>query len=374
VNRFAMPSQNIVYADVDGNIGYAMSGRLPVRVGGDGSIPLDGNSGEDWVRAIEAPVLPRAFNPPTGFITSSNNEIDRSFPGITRDWAAPFRTIRLTEYLSKAEKVDLDATAVLQTFEQSIAALRVLEHARPAQAEAQKNNGDEVGRAVLEKLAMWDRVVDNRPIVSLYEAFEDALWRRTFLDEMDEPLFLKFYEWAGAERPSGLYAILGDRNSKWWDDLATVNKRETRDDVYLLAARDAEERLQRDWGGESSRGWGRVHAASFDHPLGSVAFPMAWLFNRGPVPITGDGTTVMRVSYNRLRPFAAWEHPSWRQIFEVGEWDQSRVILPGGQSGHPLSSHYFDQNAMWRAGHYRTQPFSRSAVQAASKHRLLLSP
>ena len=220
----------------------------------------------------------------------------------------------------------------------------------------------------------WDRVVDARPVVSLYEAFEDALWRRTFVDEMDEPLFRAFYGWAGAERFAGLHVVLADRQSRWFDDITTVDRRESRDEIMLLAARDAEERLQAEYGGGAGRAWDQVHAARFEHPLGSAAFPLAWFFNRGPVPVTGDGTTVMRISWNRLRPFAAWEYPSWRQILHAGQWDESRVSLPSGQSGHPLSPHYFDQNEIWREGRYRLQPFSRAAVQAASTHRLLLVP
>ena len=70
-----------------------------------------------------------------------------------------------------------------------------------------------------------------------------------------------------------------------------------------------------------SRGWDRVHAARFSHPLGNIAFPFRWFLSRGPVAVEGDGTTVMRVSWNRLTPFAAWEYPSWRQLFDVGQWD-----------------------------------------------------
>ena len=200
------------------------------------------------------------------------------------------------------------------------------------------------------------------------------MWRRTFLDELGQPLFLDFYEWAGAERHAGLYAVIGDRQSRWFDDLATVDKRETLEDIYLLAARDADELLEERWGGESRRGWDKIHAARFEHALGGVAFPFAWLFTRGPVPLTGDGTTVMRVSWNRLRPFQAWEYPSWRQIADPGNWDQSRVAHPSGQSGHPLSRNYFDRNDGWRQGHYRRQAFSRTAVSAAAEHRLLLVP
>jgi penicillin amidase len=82
----------------------------------------------------------------------------------------------------------------------------------------------------------------------------------------------------------------------------------------------------------------------------------------------------MRTTWNRRAPFAASEYPSWRQVIAVGDWDESRVILPAGQSGHPMSPFYFDQNETWRQGQYRRQPFSRGAVLLASTHRLLLVP
>ena len=376
VESFSVPSSNLVYADVDGNIGYAMSGKVPVRSGGDGAIPIDGGSGAgEWNGTLDAAALPRVLNPASGYIVSANNEVDRGFGGlITRDWAAPFRAARLVDRLSKSQGLDLAATEVLQTDRHSLAAEQILDGLEAAIAKSKGNQAEADARIVLEKLANWDRLVDARPIVSLYEAFEDAMWRRTFQDELGDQLFLKFYEWAGAERYAGLHAIIGDRQSKWFDDIATVEKRETVEDIYLLAAIDAEDYLQGEWGGESRRGWDKLHAARFDHALGSVAFPLRWFFSRGPVPITGDGTTVMRVSWNRLRPYQAWEHPSWRQIFDPGDWDQSRVAHPGGQSGHPMSQNYFDRNEDWRQGQYRRQAFSRTAVSAAAEHRLLLVP
>lgn len=376
VATFAVPSMNIVYADVDGNIGYAMSGRLPTRSSADGTMPIDGGSGAgEWTGTIEAAALPRFLNPMSGFVASANNEIDRTFEGlITRDWMAPYRATRLLDRLSKAESTDMEAMEALQNDRRSLAADHILAGAESAITQGKAKDADAAALVVLERLANWDRVVDARPVVSLYQAFEDALWRRTFIDDLAEPLFLTFYEWAGAERYAGLYAVIGDPQSRWFDDVGTVDRRETRDEIFLLAARDAEERLQGEWGGESRRGWDVIHAARFEHPLGGVAFPFAWLFNRGPVPITGDGTTVMRVSWNRRRPFQAWEYPSWRQILDAGDWDRSRVAHPSGQSGHPLSPHYFDQNATWRDGRYRRQLFTRSAVSAAAAHRLLLVP
>ena len=371
---FSVPSMNIVYADVDGNIGYAMSGKLPVRAAGDGTMPADGNSAQAWTGSIEPGALPRMFNPASGLIYSANNEIDRSFNGlITRDWVAGFRASRLRDELTKAQGVDLDTMAALQNDKHSVAADIVLAGVADAIKTARAKDGEAATASLLDQLAKWDRVVDSRPVVSLYEAFEDALWRRTFVDEMDDVLFLKFYEWAGAEKPAGLYSIINDRNSPWWDDITTVEKKESRDDIFMLAIRDADEKLDGDYGGDSKRGWDRVHGARFNHPLGA-ALPLRWFLSRGPVPVEGDGTTLMRVSWNRLTPFAAWEHPSWRQLFDVGEWDASRVAMPAGQSGNPMSPFYFDQNELWRTGQYRTQPFSRGAVSAAAKYRLLLVP
>lgn len=374
VDTFDTPSQNIVYADVDGNIGYALSGRLPVRSSGDGTMPQSGNAG-GWYAGAAAPRLPRVLNPRAGFIASANNEIDRrSAVLITRDWAAPFRATRLHEVLAEARDVALDEMARLQNDLTSVAAAAVLAGIAPALETAQKQGAESEAVDTLAALAAWDRVVDGRPIVTLYQAFEDALWRRTFADEMGVPLFEVFYQWAGAERPAGLYAIIDERQSRWFDDIATIEKRESRDDIYILAARDAAERVQAEFGSGRGRAWDRVHAVTFEHPLAAGSWWRSWVFSRGPVPIGGDGTTVMRVSWNRLRPFRAWEAPSWRQLLDVGDWDQARVVLPAGQSGHLMSSHYFDQNALWRSGQYRPQPFSREAVVKAQRHRLLLTP
>jgi penicillin amidase len=373
VERFAAPSQNFVYADVDGNIGYAMSGVLPQRTGSVGSFPQDGNSGEGhWSGRIAPSELPRLLNPDRGYITSSNNLIDREWRGlVTRDWAAPYRATRLQRLMEASDHVDLPTAAAWQNDVVGLAAADVLLSVDAALALAGKQGEDDAA-GVLQQLRAWDRRMDNRPVVTIYQLFEAALWRRTFFDEMGEVLFTRFYEWAGAERPAGLYAILDDANSRWFDDIATLGRRETREQILVLAASDAARQFRADYRGNIA--WGQAHAATFAHPLSSGAAPLRWLFNRGPVPVAGDTFTVNRTSYNRLQPFAVWEIPSWRQLFDVGQWDDAHVVLPGGQSGHPMSPHFFDQNEMWRQGQYRRQPFSRAAVDAARAHRLLFVP
>jgi penicillin amidase len=375
VEGFAFPSQNVVYADVDGNIGYALAGQLPIRLAGDGTMPSDGAAGGGaWSGTVGSSRLPRVLNPGAGYVVSANNEVDRGFtPPITRDWAAPYRATRLRDVLSQGRGLSLDAIATLQSDRRSLAAERVLAGLPQALAAAKARSAEPLVVEALARLSQWDRVVDARPVVTLYQAFEDAVWRRTFADELGEPLFRAFYDWAGADRPAGLHAIVDDRQSRWFDDNGTVDARETRDDIFVLAAGDAARRLPAEFGGESSQGWDDVHAARFSHALGA-SMALGWLFNGGRVPITGDAHTVMRVSWERSRPFEAFELPTWRQILDVGDWDQSRVVLTTGQSGHRLSAHWFDQSELWAGGGHRRQPFTRGAVEAVREHRLLLTP
>ncbi len=372
--RFSSPSQNVVYADVEGNIGYVMSGTLPVRADGVGMLPSDGANGEgEWIGRIEGAQLPRLLNPSTGYITSSNNQVDRRWPGlITRDWAAPYRTTRLHETIRAAEGVDVATAAGWQNDVTGLGAAHLLDPIATVIAAGERQQADPAALDVLRQLRDWDKQVDGRPIVTLFHVFEDQVWRRTFFDEMGDPLFSRFYEWAAAERPAGIYVVLDDPQGVWFDDIGTIDRRETLTDVFLLAASDAARQLADDYNGEAA--WSTVHAARFDHPIGRASWPLGWLLNRGPSPVAGGTTTVMRVSHHRLRSFAAYEVPTWRQIFDVGAWDDARVVLPGGQSGHPMSPHYFDQNDLWRSGQYRSQPFSRAAVDGARAHRLLLVP
>lgn len=372
LDRLSALSQNAVYADVDGNIGYMMTGQVPVRVRGDGTRP--GAAAEvEWSGTLGGASLPRVFNPESGYLATSNNPVARGdVPFITRDWVAPFRAARVSSVLAEADGLDVAAAAGLQLDRQSGAAAEVLAGVDGALAAASRAGADPGAVGVLERLKAWNRQIDAGEDTTLYEIFEDRLWHRAFNDDFADALFHRFYQWAGAERSAGLYAILADAGSRWWDDIGTVERRENRDEIYLLAADDAARAFAQLPAG--SRGWDQVHAATFAHPLGAGGRVLAWLFNRGPVPVTGDGTTVMRVSHRRQAGFAAWEYPSWRQVLDVGAWDGSKVVLPAGQSGHPLSTHYFDQNELWRAGEYRTLAYTRGAVDGQAAHRQLASP
>ena len=206
-----------------------MSGVLPLRASGVGMMPNDGAQRRGGVerRASRRRSLPRLFNPDRGFITSSNNQIDRQWSGlITRDWAAPYRTTRLHAADRRGGRPSICVKAA--EWQNDVAGLGptdVLAGVEAALTAGKQRSADAAALDVLSQLRAWDKRVDDRPVVTLYHLFEDQLWRRTFFDEMGDPLFSRFYEWAGAERPAGLYAILDDPGSRWFDDIATLGQR-----------------------------------------------------------------------------------------------------------------------------------------------------
>ena len=285
-----------------------MSGVLPQRSTSVGTMPNDGTSGEgEWAGTIPTSALPRLFNPARGYITSSNNLVDRQWPGlVTRDWAAPYRTTQLHRLIDAATGVDGAMAAEWQNDVTGLASAGVLAGVDSARALANQRKNTAAGN-VLAELKAWDRLIDQRGVVTLYHLFEDAVWRRTFADEMGDELFVQFYDWAGAERPSGLYTLLDDPSSRWFDDIATIDRRETRDDIFVLAAEDASIRYASEFGGRQT--WGAAHRAAFTHPMANASFVLGWLFNRGPVSCPGDTYTVNRMSYRRSQPFDVWEVP-----------------------------------------------------------------
>jgi penicillin amidase len=362
VRAFSAPAQNFVYADVDGNIGYAMSGLLPVREGSDGVLPVPGTpSDADWRGFVDMTQLPAVLNPPSGQIVSANNEVDRSLPYlVTRDWVAPFRSQRITQLLGDRRGLDVSAMRQIQADITSLSADFILTSIDPPDA--------------VQELRGWDRRVDGRAVSLMYAAFEEALWRRTFADEMPASLFDRFYRYAANERFAGLHAVIADPRSPWFDDRSTPNVTETRDDIAAKSAEDALAGLRARFGDPSRWRWDEAHAVKFSHPLSGGGRVLDWFFSRGPVPVGGDSMTVNKTTTDLRRPYATTDAASYRQILDVGGWDASLGVNTTGQSGHPRSPHYFDQNRLWRQGEYRPLPFTRGAVDAATVSRLELVP
>jgi penicillin G amidase len=365
-----------VYADVDGHIGYAMSGRLPVRAAGDGGTPVPGWTGEyEWKGTVPHERLPALLDPPSGAIVTANAEIDRHWPvTMTRDWDAPFRTERILQMLGTRTGLTADDMHDIQMDVRSLASDHILAAVEAARKSPAFDKAEPEARLGVDRLRLWDRQVDDRPVVALYEAFVRALWRRTFADELEPSVFAQFFEYGLSERYTGIFQIIDDPASHWWNDIATVEKRENRDDIVLLAAADAVIGLRAKFADERHWSWDQLHALSFRHALSGGGAALNWAFSRGPVPMVGDSSTVRKASVDVRSPYNVVDISSYRQVLDVGNWDQSRAVNTTGQSGNTMSPHYFDQNPLWAAGKYRTFAFTRAAVEKASVSRLLLTP
>jgi penicillin amidase len=224
------------------------------------------------------------------------------------------------------------------------------------------------------ELRTWNRRVDERPVTLVYEAFEEALWRRTFADDMSAPLYERFYRYTANERFAGLHAVINDPQSLWWDDRTTSNVTESRNDIVRQAADEALTGLRARFGERSNWQWNDAHAVTFSHALSGGGRVLDWFFSRGPIPVGGDSMTVNKTTTDLRRSYATSEAASYRQILDVGAWDASLAINTTGQSGHPRSPHYFDQNRLWRQVQYRPLPFTRKAVAAATVSQLELVP
>lgn len=362
VRQLPAPAQNFVYADTAGNIGYAMSGLVPRRSGSDGSLPTPGWPQQNgWNGYVDAVELPAILNPPSGQIVTSNNEVDPGLPYlVTGDWVAPFRAQRVVELLRDRQGLDLEAMQQIHADVTSRAADHLLRNIHIPETVAE--------------LRTWDRRVDERSVSLVYEAFEEALWKRTFADEFPPALYEHFYRYAANERFAGLHAIITDARSPWFDDRATPSTVESRDAVVRAAADDAVAGLRRRFGAPLSWRWDAAHALKYPHVLGGGGRILDWFFSRGPVPVGGDSMTVNKTTTNLRRPYGTSEAASYRQILDPGMWDRSLAINTTGQSGHPRSPHYFDQNILWRQTRYRALPFTRQAVERATTSRLELVP
>jgi penicillin amidase len=162
--------------------------------------------------------------------------------------------------------------------------------------------------------------------------------------------------------------------SHWYTDMETQRRR-TRDEVLYAALAKAVELIRADLGDNARRwNWGREHQVRYTHPLGSVRLFRS-IFNRGPFPVGGDATTPNQTSYAPHLPLGFVQvTASYRQIYDVGQWDQAKAVTTSGQSGHPMSANYADQITMWLEGVYHTMPWNRDAVKAVARNRIELLP
>ena len=388
---YGSPSQNFVYADVDGHIGYQFPGLVPVRDGEPaGDRIRDGASGtEEWTGYIPFDDLPWQFDPAGGFIVTANNAaVDGAYPYfVGDDWDPGYRAERISDLLTAAPAGEL-TPADLRAIEMDSYVLRADAIVPPIVAEARPATED--GRLLLERIRTWDRTcgIDSTGCAA-YIATEFMLTRAIFEDELG-PLAKDYvgstFSW------QGLIARLNDPSGPWWDDTATEGVVSAREVISAVVDRTAAD-LRAALGGPGRWTWGRIHTVDFrEGSLGlSGIGPLEWYFNSGARQVGGADGAVDNNYYQTWRAFPdpgdpdyvpaglgslfnVSNGPSYRLTIDMSAIEEARIVITTGQSGNPFDRHYGDLIDDWATGGTVPLPFAWSAVEASAASTLTLTP
>lgn len=362
VALWELPGMNFVYADTEGNIGYQMSGAVPIRANNDvfGLRPVDGADGaHEWVGFVPFAELPSALNPKGDFFASANNRpAGKDYPHfLSHYYQPPYRVALIGETVRRLRGGTVADFAALQ-LDRSSAINRQVAQALVAAAAPQ----NEAEKTALTLLTTWDGVMSpDSQAAALSEAALRHLIRQALIPRLDAATVASYLNLMGYPYMF-VQALLDDPNHAWWHG--------RREAILSAALSAAVAELGSDPKGWT---WGAIHAYTASHPLGSIG-PLRPIFNRGPYPAGGNWNTVNSGGYYPDRPYAMALGPAYRIIADPADWDASVSIMPGGQSGHPFSPHYADQIEPWLRGEYHPLPFSRQAITAAARHTLHLKP
>jgi penicillin G amidase len=374
LREFANPSQNIVYADTAGNIGYTMNGRIPIRAKGDGTIPAPGWTGEyEWTGYIPLEELPHLVNPPRGYVATANNQIQRpDFPHfLGKDYLVSERVGRIVELIDAREKLDIPYIQKMQ-YDRIAISSRILAGIIGS-LQVQEPNLQEI----VARMREWNGELDkDDPMASVFEATIREAGRRLADSQLGE-----LGKRARGEGPFAgqwpdhlweFFIRLMDRPDSPWFDLGHG---ERRDDVLRIALRGAVDFLNKELGPDVDQWkWGRLHKLTFNHILGRQK-PLDRVFSLGPFAIGGDGNTICASfsSFCDLDP-CPMVGPPFRFIADLNDLDHCWGMLAPGQSGHLASPHYSDGIKGWFEAGYHPVLFRREEVEKELEGMLSLIP
>jgi penicillin amidase len=379
------PGQNAVYADVDGNIGYHATGKVPIRPAGDGSLPVNGaDNAHEWTGFIPFEKLPSVYNPSSGIIATANGRITPDdYPhSISMEWEAPWRTARIYHVLESGRKFSAADMLALQTDVHSEAELFAAERLVYAVDHAAKPSAR--ARQAADLMRNWDGRMLASSAAPTIAALSTWHLRRLLLEpklesvpeESTKPdsakpdsakkdskktegiLGWQTYSWE--QRSVWLENILLHHPKRWLPEKYS-NYEELLTAAVEAAVSDADAPIDL-----ASWHWGRFNAVQIEHPvLGKIPLIKRWT-GPGVQEQSGSGYTVKAVTRHH--------GPSERFTANLADLDQSTLNIVTGQGGNFLSPYYMDQWKAWYEGTTFTLPFSPGAVEHAKAHRLVLEP
>ncbi|MDQ6652725.1 MAG: penicillin acylase family protein [Acidobacteriota bacterium] len=364
LRSFAAPTQNIVYADVDGHIGYHAAGVVPIRSSGDGSVPYDGSTDAgEWTSYIPINKLPTLFDPPSGIIVTANQRIvGNNYPYfLTHLWAQPYRARRIFDLLNQKPKLTADDFRRIQGDVYSIGgvlfagqAARILRGDSSSAA-----TPDAKLRETLDAFEGWDGQVNAASHVAPVLAQMRIAFRSRILTAALGDDLVKIYQWSNFD--TTLDRLITDQPKEWLPKGFGSYA-----ELLRASYEDARKILTKNLGADESKWtWGEMVKVRFQHLLAGA--PLVGLqFAIPPFPQNGTGALAATVNVGAS--------VSMRFIADPGDWDKTQHGITLGESGIPSNPHWNDQLADWRAVTPRLFPFTEPAVAKATKETTIFEP
>jgi penicillin G amidase len=374
---FAVPSQNLVYADRAGNIGYQAPGRIPIRKSGvTGDLPARGwLRADDWTGThVPYAALPSVLNPSDGLVATANQAVvAKDYPYYLGDsWAYGYRSQRIFDLLTRKPRLSVADMSRIQLDTRNGFAPTLVPYLLKIFMPSQYLSG---GQRLLQG---WNF---EQGADSAAAAYYNAVWRNTLALTFHDDLKRALWPDGDGRWFEVMRTLLAHPDSSWWDDSRTDGVIEERDDILSKAMKEARDQLVRrqarravDWT------WGHQHQLDLrNQTLGqSHQRLVRWLFNRGGYQVGGGGEVVDATHWNAAA--TGWDSyhvtaaPSMRMVVSLADLDDSRWVNLTGASGHAFDPHYVDQTRLWVDGRTLAWPFTRSAVSATTRRTLTLTP
>ncbi len=365
------PSQNVIYADTSGNIGYQLAGAAPLRGEGNGTMPSPGwDQSYDWKGLIPFAKLPYIFNPPSGFIVAANQQvIGAQYPyplgsAFSYGWRSQEIIDRLRDAppmtMDSAEQIFYDDT--IRFAADLVPILLKIKVPDPWVVEGQRT------------LVGWDYSASKDSAAAAYfNVVCHNIFKLTFRDELPEELWPE-----GGDRWYAVVTMLLEQTrNPWWDDVTTKDKIETRDDILLAAMINARKEITSLMARDTDQWqWGKLHKVVLrSQTLGTSGIkPIESLFNRGGYEVGGGPAVVDAMAFDDLGGYTVTSAPAMRMLIDLGDLDASRWVNQSGVSGHAFNRHYDDQTKLWVNNQLWPFVSTRAAVEARAASRQELLP
>ena len=362
-----VPGQNLVFADVDGNIGYWCCATIPIRSKGDGILPMPGWTDEyEWKGYVPFEKRPHLINPKEGFIATANNKvIDDSYPYfITRYWEPLDRITRIRQLLNEKEKLSVDDFKRMQQDIYSVLASEMV----PRMIQVlERRFTDEDGQRAKDILSKWDFIMDKDSAgACLFEVTFRKMMDTVFRDELGEELFQEYLK-TSTFPPSALRRMIRKGSSSWFGQ-------KTLEDILATSLKQMFSELRETLGGDIEQWtWGKIHSLTFEHAFAKKKL-LARIFNLGPFPVGGSHLTINMRYYLYGEPYSAKHGVSERMIVDLSNMGGAFHVLPTGESGHPKSPHYKDQIDLYLSGRYHPAWTDPQEVERNKEATLILRP